>query len=99
VTADPERTALDVHIDAADRAGHSPDVIDLDWTASGYRRTRQFAARIADELDVRALTQSFAIGMLAAAAAPDDLDATDEQIGRLARGIVQALVDLRLVAP
>lgn len=92
--SDLERTALDVHIDAADRAGHSPAVIDLDWQATAWRTVTQYAARVADELDVRALTRAYVVGRLQSAVTTDG--ATDEQIGRFARGLVQALTDLRL---
>jgi cytosine/adenosine deaminase-related metal-dependent hydrolase len=90
-----ERTALDVHIDAADRAGQwAPTVIDLDWQATAYRTVTQYAARVADELDVRALTRAYVVGRLQSAVTTDG--ATDEQIGRFARGLIQALTDLRL---
>lgn len=92
----PDQAGYDLAHEAASLR-HDTTVVDLDWTASGYRRTQAFAARIPDELDVRALTQSHAVGMLRTAI--EEQDATDDQIGRLARGIIRALTDLRLVAP
>lgn len=91
---DIERTALDARVDLEDRHGHSPVVIELDWTATAYRSTIDYARRVADELDVRALTRAYAIGRLQVAVTTDG--ASDEQVGRFARGLVQALQDLQL---